>query len=63
MAEVIRELAASNVDIVHRDLPVDDPKVRQPDIARARTELSWEPAMGIREGLALTMEDFRKRLE
>jgi dTDP-glucose 4,6-dehydratase len=62
MAEVVRDLAAREVPIVHRDLPIDDPKVRQPDIAQAEQRLDWKPSMDIREGLGLTMEDFRRRL-
>jgi dTDP-glucose 4,6-dehydratase len=62
MAEVIRDLCAREVPIVHRDLPVDDPKVRQPDIAQARERLEWQPSMDIRKGLELTMDDFRRRL-
>jgi len=62
MAQTILELAGSDSPLEHRDLPVDDPKVRQPDISRARQELGWSPAMDIREGLELTLQDFRSRL-
>jgi dTDP-glucose 4,6-dehydratase len=62
MAEVILELSGSDSPVEHRELPVDDPKVRQPDISRARKELGWSPTMGIREGVKLTLEDFRERL-
>jgi dTDP-glucose 4,6-dehydratase len=62
MAEVILELAGSDSPVEHQDLPVDDPKVRQPDIAQARKELGWEPVMEIREGVRLTLEDFRRRI-
>jgi len=41
----------------------DDPKVRQPDITRARRILGWEPKHTIREGLVTTIEYFRKRLD
>jgi dTDP-glucose 4,6-dehydratase len=63
MAEAIMELAGSKSPIAHQDLPVDDPKVRQPDISSARRLLEWEPKVSIREGLSLTFEDFRRRLE
>jgi dTDP-glucose 4,6-dehydratase len=43
-------------------LPEDDPKVRQPDITRARTLLQWEPRVDTDEGLALTMEYFRAKI-
>jgi dTDP-glucose 4,6-dehydratase len=62
MAEAILELVGSDSPITHEELPVDDPKVRQPDIALARRLLDWEPKMAIREGLELTCEDFRRRL-
>ena len=62
MAETIRELAGGSAPIVRRDLPEDDPKVRQPDIALARRELGWTPATPIRTGLLRTLDDFRVRL-
>jgi dTDP-glucose 4,6-dehydratase len=62
MAEAIRDLARAGASIVFEPLPVDDPKVRQPDIAAARTHLGWEPATGIEDGLARTLEDFRRRV-
>jgi dTDP-glucose 4,6-dehydratase len=63
MAEAILKLAGSSSPIAHGELPIDDPKVRQPDIAAARRLLEWEPKVSIREGLSLTFEDFRRRLE
>ncbi len=63
MAETIRDLAGSESPVVYRDLPVDDPKVRQPDITLARNELDWTPKTPILEGLARTLEDFRERVE
>jgi dTDP-glucose 4,6-dehydratase len=47
---------------VERPLPVDDPKVRQPDITRARTLLGWEPQVTLEQGLPRTLESFRTRL-
>jgi len=61
MAETIRDLADSNSPVEYRDLPLDDPKVRQPDITLARTELEWSPTTPILEGLARTLEDVRGR--
>jgi dTDP-glucose 4,6-dehydratase len=61
MAETIRDLAGSNSPVEYRDLPLDDPKVRQPDITLARTELEWSPTTPILEGLARTLEDVRGR--
>ena len=63
MAETIRDLAGSDSAVAHEGLPVDDPKVRQPEIAKARRELGWAPTMDIVEGLNLTLEYFRERLE
>ena len=61
MAEAIREMAGSNQPIVHKPLPVDDPKVRQPDVSLAKSQLGWEPRHPVREGLQATLEDFRRR--
>ncbi len=62
MAELIIRMTGSKSRLVHRDLPVDDPKVRQPDITRARTLLGWEPKVPLEEGLTSTIEYFRKKL-
>ena len=62
MAEEVRTLACIEAPIVHEPLPVDDPKVRQPDIAKAKAELGWEPKTSIGDALARTLEDFRARL-
>jgi dTDP-glucose 4,6-dehydratase len=59
-AEKIRALCESSSEIVHKPLPVDDPKVRQPNIERARRLLGWEPRMDLDKGLSLTIEYFRK---
>jgi dTDP-glucose 4,6-dehydratase len=61
-AETIIRLIGSKSRIVHRPLPVDDPKVRQPDIRLARKLLGWEPKTDVEQGLRLTVEDFRARL-
>jgi dTDP-glucose 4,6-dehydratase len=62
LAKRIIRLAGSSSEIVFRALPEDDPKVRQPDITRARTVLGWEPHVDVDEGLRLTLEWFRTRL-
>jgi dTDP-glucose 4,6-dehydratase len=59
LAKTIVRLAGSNSEIVHRDLPVDDPKQRRPDITRARTKFGWEPEVVLEDGLARTLEYFR----
>ena len=62
LAKRIIRLAGSSSEIVFRPLPEDDPKVRQPDITRARTALGWEPRVDVDEGLRLTLEWFRTKL-
>jgi len=59
LAETIVRLAGSKSEIVHRELPVDDPRQRRPDITRARTLLGWEPEVALEDGLARTLEYFR----
>jgi len=62
LAEAIVKLTGSKSRIVTRPLPEDDPKVRQPDITRARTLLGWEPKVDLEEGLKTTLAYFRKKL-
>jgi dTDP-glucose 4,6-dehydratase len=61
-AQRIQSLTGSTSEIVHRALPVDDPKVRQPDISKARRILGWEPRHDLDTGLAKTLAYFRERL-
>jgi len=61
-AEEIRRIIESSSPIVHKPLPVDDPKVRQPDITRARAILGWEPHVQFDEGIRLTIEFFRNKM-
>src|SRR6185436_7366370 len=60
IARTIIELVGSTSQIVYRDLPVDDPKQRQPDITRARTLLGWEPKVNLETGLLSTVEYFKQ---
>ena len=62
LAEKIIALAGTDSKIQHEPLPVDDPKIRQPDIAKAKKHFAWEPAISLEEGLLATIDDFRKRL-
>src|SRR5437868_14337471 len=62
LAELVRELTGTSSEIVERPLPEDDPKVRRPDITRARSTLGWEPKIPVREGLQRTIAFFRERL-
>jgi len=59
LAELVIELTGSSSKIVSEPLPVDDPKVRRPDISLAKAKLGWEPRVPVREGLARTIEFFR----
>ena len=63
LATRIIDMTGSKSRIVYRPLPVDDPKVRQPDITKARTLLGWEPRVPVEEGLATTIEYFRTKLQ
>ena len=59
LAELVLQHTGSRSPIVERPLPVDDPKVRQPDIARARATLGWEAGISLDQGLQRTIEYFR----
>jgi len=62
IARTIIRMTGSKSRLVYKPLPTDDPKVRQPDITRAQTLLGWEPKVRLEEGLARTIEYFRKKL-
>jgi dTDP-glucose 4,6-dehydratase len=62
IARLIIEMTGSSSQLVYRPLPEDDPKVRQPDITRARTLLGWEPKVDLRTGLTSTIDYFRTRV-
>lgn len=59
IAHKIKELTGSTSEIIHEDLPEDDPKQRQPDITKARTILGFEPQISLEEGLKKTIEYFK----
>jgi dTDP-glucose 4,6-dehydratase len=58
-AERVIEITGSDSKVVFEELPVDDPKVRRPDISRAKDVLGWEPKVGLGEGLRETVEYFK----
>ncbi len=62
MAKTVIELTESRSEIVFEALPVDDPKVRQPDISRAKDLLGWEPEVDLRDGLQKTIEHAMSQL-
>lgn len=59
LATLIKQLCRSKSRIIHKELPVDDPKVRQPDITLAKTILKWEPNVPIKTGLLKTIAWFK----
>ena len=63
LAEIVLELTGSKSQIETRELPVDDPKVRKPDITRARSMLGWEPQIDLRDGVRRTIEYFTRVLQ
>ncbi|HVG87301.1 MAG TPA: UDP-glucuronic acid decarboxylase family protein [Vicinamibacterales bacterium] len=63
IARQIITMTGSTSQIVYKPLPEDDPKVRKPDITRARTLLGWEPKVSLEEGLDNTIEYFRQKLQ
>ena len=62
IAETIIRMTGSSSTLVYRPLPEDDPKVRRPDITKARTLLDWEPKVSLEDGLTRTIEYFRRKV-
>ena len=63
LAEKIIKMTGSKSKIVHMPLPADDPKQRRPDITLAKSALSWEPVVGLDEGLSKTIKYFRETIK
>jgi dTDP-glucose 4,6-dehydratase len=61
-AEKILELTGSKSKITFKTLPEDDPKIRQPEISKAKKLLNWEPKISLDEGLKMTLEYFKERV-
>lgn len=59
LAKKIMQLQKSKSEIIFKDLPEDDPKIRQPDITKAKEELKWKPKVTLENGLKKTVEYFR----
>lgn len=62
LARMIIEITNAKSEIVYKDLPIDDPKVRQPDINRARSLLGWQPQVELRDALEKTIEWFKSQV-
>ena len=62
IARQIIAMTGSTSKIIYKPLPTDDPKVRQPDITRARTLLGWEPKVSLDEGLSKTIDYCRAKV-
>ncbi len=62
LAEEIKHITGSKSKIVFKDLPEDDPKIRQPDISKAKKFLGWQPKVNRVEGLKKTLEYFRSKI-
>ncbi len=63
LAKTIQDMVNPGADLIYKPLPQDDPKQRQPDITRAQTWLGWQPTVPLAEGLKLTIDYFRDRLQ
>lgn len=63
LAEKVIKKIGGNSKIVFRPLPIDDPKMRRPDIAKAKSELGWEPKVTLDEGLDHIIQYFREYLK
>ncbi len=61
-ADIVVRLTGTDVPVVHKPLPADDPKRRRPDISKANSRLGWAPAIDLEEGLGKTIAYFRQEL-
>ena len=61
-AKAVQRLVGADVPILSKPLPEDDPKVRKPDISRAREVLGWEPRVSFDDGMKRTIAWFRERV-
>jgi UDP-glucuronate decarboxylase len=62
LAQTIQSMVNPDAELIYKPLPQDDPKRRKPDITRAKNWLDWSPSVPLKEGLALTISDFKERM-
>lgn len=60
--QLVKEVVNPNAEIVFRENTADDPSRRRPDISKMRAKYGWQPQVPLREGLALMVDDFKRRL-
>ena len=63
LAKIIIELTKSQSKIIKKNLPVDDPMRRKPDISEAKGVIGWEPSTGLKDGLEQTIDYFKNKLK
>ena len=63
LAQMIQGMINPDTELIYKPLPEDDPKQRQPNITRAQTYLNWEPTIPLKEGLEMTIKDFKSRVD
>jgi UDP-glucuronate decarboxylase len=63
LAQLIIKKTNSNSEVVYRELPLDDPQQRKPDIEKARKYLNWSPSVSLQDGIDLSIPDFQRRLQ
>jgi nucleoside-diphosphate-sugar epimerase len=62
IARMVLSLIPNKSKIEFKPLPIDDPRVRRPDIAKAKALLGWEPKIGVERGLSMTINYFKDKL-
>ncbi len=63
LAKIIIELTKSKSTIINKNLPVDDPMRRKPDISEAKSSIDWEPSTELKDGLKQTIDYFKTKLK
>ena len=63
LAQNIQNMINPHAELIYEPLPEDDPRQRQPDITKAKKYLHWEPKVPLVEGLKMTIDDFRQRIQ